>query len=101
MKAIFLSWVFSPTIAYGIKIMAWYIDSKNVKKNEKEGANAKYNKIRKPGEKPSSPGIYRCQSCGFEDLINRKCDKLPPCSNCQENGHKNNTWRLLVRAEEA
>lgn len=30
--------------------MAWYIDSKNVKKNEVEAANARYEKIWKPGE---------------------------------------------------
>lgn len=81
--------------------MAWYIDSKNVKKNTSEEANAKYEKVRKPGEKPKFPGIYRCQSCGFEDLINRKCDKLPPCSNCEEKGHKDNTWKLLVKAQDA
>lgn len=81
--------------------MAWYIDSKNVKKNEAEAANARYEKIWKPGEKPSFAGIYRCQSCGYEDLINRQCTKLPPCSNCEKKGHKNNTWKLLVRAVDA
>ena len=55
--------------------MAWYIDSKNVKENKVETANEKYKKIWKPGEKPSFAGIYRCQSCGYEDLINRQCTK--------------------------
>ena len=38
--------------------MAWYIDSKNVKKNEVEAANARYEKIWKPGEmnRPGFPG---------------------------------------------
>lgn len=80
--------------------MAWYIDSKNVKENKSEAASDKYKKIRKPGEKPSSAGIYRCQSCGYEDLINRQCTKLPPCTNCESKGHKNNTWKLLVKAED-
>ncbi|EBF1418327.1 hypothetical protein J5K60_002576 [Escherichia coli] len=81
--------------------MAWYIDSKNVKKNTNEKANAKYEKIWKPGEKPDCAGIYRCQACGYEDLINRQCNKLPPCSNCEKKAHKNNTWKLLVRAVDA
>ncbi|EES4599983.1 hypothetical protein FP864_004833, partial [Escherichia coli] len=67
--------------------MAWYIDSKNVKKNTNEKANTKYEKIWKPGEKPDCAGIYRCQACGYEDLINRQCNKLPPCSNCEKKSH--------------
>jgi len=81
--------------------MAWYTDSKHVRKNEVEKANAKYEKIWKPGEKPDWAGIYRCQACGYEDLINRQCNKLPPCSNCEEKAHNNNTWKLLVRAVDA
>ncbi|MCZ5740738.1 hypothetical protein O5272_01080 [Escherichia coli] len=81
--------------------MAWYIDSKNVKKNTNEKANAKYEKIWKPREKPDHAGIYRCRACGYEDLINRQCNKLPPCSNCEKKAHKNNTWKLLVRAVDA
>jgi len=80
--------------------MAWYIDSTNVKKNTEPKANAKYQKIWKPGENPDYPGIYRCQACGYEDLINRQCTKLPPCTQCKEKGHSNNTWKLLVKAED-
>lgn len=78
--------------------MAWYIDVENVKKNKVESANSKYVKIWKPGQAPSYAGIYRCQTCGYEDVINRECTKIPPCNNCEEKGHKNNTWKLLVRA---
>lgn len=81
--------------------MAWYIDSDNVKQNKKEEAKAKYERIMKPGENPDYPGIYRCQACGYEDLINRECGTLPPCSNCEKKTHKSNTWKLLVKAEDA
>ncbi|MCB5949339.1 hypothetical protein [Enterobacter sp. TCD1-1] len=81
--------------------MAWYIDSEHVIKNERKEVNSRYEKIWKPGENPDWAGIYRCQACGYEDLINRQCTKLPPCSNCDEKGHANNTWKLLVRAVDA
>lgn len=81
--------------------MAWYIDSESVKKNTNEQASGKYDIIRKPGEKPLYAGIYKCQSCGYEDLINRQCTKLPPCTNCEKNGHNDNTWKLIVKAEDA
>lgn len=81
--------------------MAWYIDVKNVKENKAESAKPKYVKIWKPGQVPSYAGIYRCQGCGYEDVINRECTKIPPCSNCEDKGHKNNTWKLLVRAVDA
>lgn len=71
--------------------MAFYSDSKSVFKSDKPD---QYNIIRKSGSKPSSPGIYKCQDCGFEDVINRDCDKLPPCSGCD--GSKG--WKLLVKA---
>jgi len=78
--------------------MAWYSDRGKVK----ESTNVdKFNKIWKPGENPNWAGIYRCQSCGYEDVINRECTKLPPCSNCENKHHKNNTWKLLVRAEDS
>lgn len=80
--------------------MAYYIDSNNVKKNTKETANEKYEHVWKPGQNPSYAGIYRCLECGYEDLINRQCTKLPPCTNCEEKGHKSNTWKLLVKAED-
>jgi len=82
-------------------IMAWYNDVNNVKLNKAESANAKYNKTFKPGQIPSYAGIYRCQECGYEDVINRECTKIPPCNNCEEKGHGENRWKLLVRAVNA
>ncbi|MEM8059813.1 hypothetical protein [Morganella morganii] len=58
-----------------------------------------FDKVWKIGENPEYPGIYKCQQCGFEDVINRDCDKLPPCSHCS--GGKGNTWQLLVLAQDA
>lgn len=81
--------------------MAWYADSSKVGKTTDEKNTPKYDKIWKPGEKPIYPGIYRCQSCGYEDVINRGCTKLPPCTNCEQKKHKDNTWKLLVRAADA
>ncbi|MBB9615613.1 hypothetical protein FSJ94_023300 [Escherichia coli] len=52
--------------------MAWYIDSKNVKKNTNEKANTKYEKIWKPGEKPDCAGIYRCQALRDPLIISPK-----------------------------
>jgi len=72
--------------------MAWYSDSNNVKKSNR---TEKFEKEMKPGENPDYPGIYRCQSCGYEDVINRECGSLPPCANCNKKPHK---WKLLVRA---
>jgi hypothetical protein len=74
--------------------MAFYEDEYYVKKTDKPD---QYKTIRKIGEKPPSPGIYKCQKCGFEDVMNRDCDKLPPCANCKEEG-SSNTWKLLVKA---
>lgn len=74
--------------------MAWYGDSKKVTETKGENA-AKYSKEWKPGQNPSYAGIYKCQSCGYEDVINRECTSLPPCSNCDSEGIK---WKLLVRA---
>lgn len=61
----------------------------------------KYKKVWKIGENPAYPGIYECQSCYFEDVINRDCDKLPPCSHCRSGKEKANTWQLLVLAQDA
>lgn len=72
--------------------MAFYNDSQKVRKTDKP---EKYQKDRKPGEKPVNPGIYKCQQCGYEDVINRECEKLPPCANCNKNPH---FWKLLVTA---
>jgi len=77
--------------------MAYYGDKSNLhlSGNQKE----KYEKLCSPGSKPPSPGIYRCQTCGFEDVINRECGILPPCSNCKKKGHNpNEHWKLIVTA---
>lgn len=71
--------------------MAFYADKKNVQVSNRL---QQYDEIRLPGEKPPSPGIYKCQGCGYEDVINRECGKLPPCSSC--NG--DDGWKLLVKA---
>lgn len=74
--------------------MAFYRDSTNVNRTGDEYAE-KYNKEWKPGQNPKFPGIYKCQSCGYEDVINRECETMPPCAECQED---TTTWKLLVRA---
>lgn len=55
----------------------------------------RYSVLHPVSTEPPAAGIYECQSCGFEDVINRDCDRLPPCSNCRTRGHN---WKLLVRA---
>ena len=77
--------------------MAFYADKSNVKLSDKPG---QYNTSRKPGEAPPSPGIYKCQTCGYEDVINRECGVLPPCSECGKAKKKNEHWKLLVKAVE-
>lgn len=77
--------------------MACYIKSSSVKKSDKP---AKYEKVWNIGDKPDYPGIYECQNCLYEDVINRECEKLPPCSNCKKKG-SSNTWNLLVLAQDA
>jgi len=77
--------------------MARFIKAKSVKKSDYP---AKFEKIWNIGEKPEYPGIYECQACLYEDVINRECEKLPPCSNCKKKGHSN-TWQLLVTAQDA
>ena len=72
--------------------MAFYADTTKVRKSNQP---AQYDAKRKPGEKPASPGIYKCQSCGYEDVFNRECEKIPPCANC---GPNTTTWKLLVKA---
>ena len=63
------------------------------------GKPAQDNTLRKPGEKPGGPGIYKCQTCGFEDVINRERNKLPPCSNCDNEGKGGSEyWKFLVKA---
>lgn len=92
-----------PANIEGIKFMATYVENSQVKmiKDPDSETKKRYDRTWKPGENPSCAGIYRCQSCGYEDVINRECTSLPPCSNCEEKNHKNNTWKLLVRAENA
>ncbi|TQC98441.1 hypothetical protein FK216_06170 [Moraxellaceae bacterium AER2_44_116] len=76
--------------------MAFYTDKNNVKLSDKP---KQYDTLHKPGEKPKSPGIYKCQTCGFEDVINRECNKFPPCSNCNNNGIGGHEyWKMLVKA---
>lgn len=74
--------------------MAWYIDTKSVKLNKRQAANKKYNQTYKAGEKPDFAGIYKCQTCDYEDVINRECNAFPPCQECN-----NSTWNLLVKVE--
>jgi len=74
--------------------MAFYEDGKSVKKTDKPD---QYQKERSIGSAPTGPGIYKCQKCGFEDVINRECTKLPPCSHCDEKGDSN-TWKFIVKA---
>lgn len=74
--------------------MAFYEDKRAVRESD---SLEQYKRIRKVGEYPASPGIYKCLDCGFEDVMNRGCKTLPPCSNCsKEKGA--NTWKLLVKA---
>ncbi len=75
--------------------MAFYIDKTSVKVSDK---SAQYERLWKPGETPSSPGIYKCQRCKFEDLFNRECETVPPCSKCKE---QTTTWKLLVKATDS
>ncbi|PRZ52302.1 hypothetical protein BX589_115182 [Paraburkholderia fungorum] len=76
--------------------MAFYADKNKVQVSDKP---AQYGTLRKPGEKPGGPGIYKCETCGFEDVINRECKKLPPCSNCDNDGKGGNEyWKFLVKA---
>ncbi len=77
--------------------MAWYRDTENVKRTG-DKYKEKFTKIWKPGQKPDHPGIYKCQVCTYEDVINRECSSLPPCSNCKPGSM---TWKLLVRAVDA
>lgn len=76
--------------------MALYEDETKVRKTGKPEI---YKKSLNIGIKPANPGIYKCDTCGFEDVINRECDKLPPCSKCRDN-KRSNTWKLLVTATE-
>ena len=71
--------------------MAFYADKTNVTLSDKPN---QYGVTHKPGKKPPAPGIYKCQHCGYEDVINRECETLPPCSSCNHSGV---TWKLLVK----
>ncbi|GJB85156.1 hypothetical protein KAM380_096210 [Aeromonas caviae] len=53
-----------------------------------------FQKTQKTGSEPTYPGIYECQKCGYEDLINRECTKLPPCSECS-----GSEWKMTVFAQ--
>ena len=75
--------------------MAFYADTTSVKKTT---SPVQYGLVRNIGEKPGGPGIYKCQRCGFEDVINRECTKLPPCAHCSSSNKEANTWKFLVKA---
>lgn len=75
--------------------MALYSNSNVVKKDDE---TVRYTKIWSIGDNPIYPGIYECQSCLYEDVINRECTSFPPCSNCKKPGHSN-SWKLLVLAQ--
>lgn len=55
--------------------------------------NAAFSKTHKIGENPDLPGIFECQSCTKEIVMNRVADPLPPCSSCGEPGI---TWKLVA-----
>lgn len=78
--------------------MAFYADNSVVKVTGRP-ENKHWRAVFSIGDEPPVPGIYKCQSCGFEDVINRDCSNLPPCSNCKRPGHANK-WKLIVRAED-
>ena len=73
--------------------MANYYYTNNLKQTD----SSLFREIQTIGSKPNAPGIYKCQRCGFEDVINRECDTLPPCSHCKSRPGRN-TWKLLVQA---
>lgn len=72
--------------------MAFYSSTNAVIKTDQ---HEQYDRLRPIGSKPNDPGIYECQNCGFEDVINRECEKLPPCSNCRDKSHN---WKMIVKA---
>lgn len=74
--------------------MAFYENKRSVLETDKPD---QYRVLREIGDVPPNPGIYECQTCKYEDVVNRECIKLPPCSNCKKKGHSNK-WKLLVKA---
>lgn len=40
----------------------------------------RYSMIREIGDNPTlaGAGIYQCQTCHYEDVVNRECKSLPP-----------------------
>lgn len=77
--------------------MSYYLDPKKVKQS---GAPSKFGTFR-IGEEPEYPGIYECQVCAHEIVMNRDADPFPPCSNCKKTAADNKQWLLLVRAQNA
>ncbi len=55
--------------------------------------DAAFSKTHKIGENPDLPGIFECQSCGKEIVMNRVADPLPPCSACKK---PTATWKLVA-----
>ncbi|MCS3834822.1 hypothetical protein HNP10_003622 [Aeromonas veronii] len=43
------------------------------------------------GHNPPAPGIFECQECNKEMVMNRAADPLPPCSACD-----GKTWLLVA-----
>ena len=75
--------------------MAFYSSTNAVQRTT---VHEQYTRRRAIGSKPGGPGIYECQNCGYEDVINRECQTLPPCSNCKE---ESNGWKMIVKAVDA
>jgi hypothetical protein len=75
--------------------MAFYGDKTKVIHATDHKDVAKYSRSWNPGDRPAYPGIYKCQRCGFEDVINRECYNMPRCAECRAD---TTTWKLLVRA---
>lgn len=65
----------------------------NDKYKFKISTDAAFSKIHKIGENPDLPGIFECQSCTKEIVMNRVADPLPPCSACKK---PTATWKLVA-----
>ncbi len=55
------------------------------------------------GSPPDGAGIYQCQECGYEDVINRECNTLPPCQSptCQEKRKQGQRWKLVREVKDS
>lgn len=77
--------------------MSYYLDPKKVKQST---TVSKFGLFR-IGEAPKYPGIYECQVCEHEIVMNRDADPFPPCKNCEKTAADKKQWLLLVRAQDA